>query len=236
MQEGPLLMTKADRDRLVTLKKTKKGLIRQRDATEELGMSVRQVKRLLFAMKKRGDKAVVHGLRGKSSNRRIGADLGSITKVGHDLDLVLHRDVVGSGQYPSQALAEIDQGVAFGAHPAENLPHDAFHRLRGLLEASDALLHPGDEGGVVQVLRMRADEFPTAVDAVDGLERVQPSAKLVGGTSDDPAKGGEAPSLTTWATIQCSRMAACATLAAARLRMLASLWNASIRSPNTKRV
>jgi transposase len=71
MQEGPLLMTQADRDRLVTLKKAKKGLIRQREAAEELGLSVRQVKRLLFAMKKRGDKAVVHGLRGKSSNRRI---------------------------------------------------------------------------------------------------------------------------------------------------------------------
>src|SRR6266567_3585862 len=43
MQEG-LLMTQADRDRLVTLKKAKK---------------------------KRGDKAVIHGLRGKASNRRI---------------------------------------------------------------------------------------------------------------------------------------------------------------------
>ena len=29
------------------------------------------MKRLLYALKKRGDKAVVHGLRGKPSNRRI---------------------------------------------------------------------------------------------------------------------------------------------------------------------
>src|SRR6266536_3527028 len=43
MQEGQLLMTQADRDRLVTLRKAKK----------------------------RGDKAVVHGLRGKPSNRKI---------------------------------------------------------------------------------------------------------------------------------------------------------------------
>ena len=64
-------MTQADRDRLVTLKKAKKRLITQRQAAEELDLSVRQVKRLLYALKKGGDKAVVHGLRGKPSNRRI---------------------------------------------------------------------------------------------------------------------------------------------------------------------
>src|SRR4030081_3765890 len=71
MQEGPLLMTQADRDRLVTLKKAKKKLITQREAAEELGISTRHVKRLLHALKKRGDQAVIHGLRGKPSNRRI---------------------------------------------------------------------------------------------------------------------------------------------------------------------
>jgi hypothetical protein len=64
-------MTQADRDRLVTLKKAKKKLITQREAAEELELSVRQVKRLLYALKKYGDKAVVHGLRGVPSNRRI---------------------------------------------------------------------------------------------------------------------------------------------------------------------
>ena len=64
-------MTQADRDRLVTLKKAKKKLITQRAAAEELGLSTRQVKRLLYALKKRGDKAVIHGLRGKPSKRRI---------------------------------------------------------------------------------------------------------------------------------------------------------------------
>jgi transposase len=72
MQEGQLLMTQGDRDRLVTLRKAKKRLITQRQAAEELGLSVRQVKRLLYALKKRGDKSVVHGLRGKPSNQRIG--------------------------------------------------------------------------------------------------------------------------------------------------------------------
>jgi len=71
MQEGQLLMTQADRDRLVALKKAKKKLITQREAAEELGLSVRHVKRLLYRLKKHGDKAVVHGLRGKPSNRKI---------------------------------------------------------------------------------------------------------------------------------------------------------------------
>src|SRR5450759_1827089 len=71
MQEGQLLMTQSDRDRLVTLRKARKKLIKQREAAEELGVSVRQVKRLLYALKKRGDRAVIHGLRGVGSKRRI---------------------------------------------------------------------------------------------------------------------------------------------------------------------
>jgi len=39
MQEGQLLMTQADRDRLVTLKKAKKKLITQREAAAELGIA-----------------------------------------------------------------------------------------------------------------------------------------------------------------------------------------------------
>ena len=64
-------MTQAERDRLVALKKAKKKLITQREAAEELGLSVRPVKRLIYALKKHGDKAVVHKLRGRPSNRKI---------------------------------------------------------------------------------------------------------------------------------------------------------------------
>jgi len=64
-------MTQADRDRLVALKKAKKNLITQREAAEELELSIRQVQRLVNALKKEGDKAVVHGLRGRASNRKI---------------------------------------------------------------------------------------------------------------------------------------------------------------------
>jgi transposase InsO family protein len=64
-------MTQADRDRLVALKKVKRKLITQREAAEELELSIRQVQRLLYGLQDRGDKAVIHGLLGKASNRRI---------------------------------------------------------------------------------------------------------------------------------------------------------------------
>jgi hypothetical protein len=69
MQEGQLLMTQEERDRRVALKKAKKKVITQREDAEELGLGIRQVKRLLYGLKKRGDQAVVHGLRG---SRRTG--------------------------------------------------------------------------------------------------------------------------------------------------------------------
>jgi len=64
-------MTQGERDRLVALKKAKKKLITQKEAAKELGITERQVRRLLRQLKRRGDKAVVHALRGESSNRKI---------------------------------------------------------------------------------------------------------------------------------------------------------------------
>ena len=66
-------MTHADRDRLVTLKKAKKKLITQTEAAAELQVSLRHVKRMLKALHERGDRAIVHGLRGRESNRKIDA-------------------------------------------------------------------------------------------------------------------------------------------------------------------
>ena len=63
-------MTQADRDRLVALNKAKDQKVTQRQAAEELKLSERQVRRLLVKLKREGDQAVIHGLRGRS-NRRI---------------------------------------------------------------------------------------------------------------------------------------------------------------------
>ncbi len=64
-------MTQRDRDRLVVLKKAQKKLITQKQAAAELEVTQRQVGRLLKALKRRGDTAVIHGLRGRVSNRKL---------------------------------------------------------------------------------------------------------------------------------------------------------------------
>lgn len=65
-------MTQRDRDRLVVLKKALKKLIRQSQAAKELDLSPRQVRRLLKRLKAQGDRVVIHGLRGRPSNRKLG--------------------------------------------------------------------------------------------------------------------------------------------------------------------
>jgi len=64
-------MTQRERDRLVVLKKARKKLITQRQAAAELQVTERQVRRLLVRLKEIGDRAVVHGLRERPSNRRL---------------------------------------------------------------------------------------------------------------------------------------------------------------------
>src|SRR5690242_2708443 len=64
-------MTQRDRDRLVVLRKAQKKLITQRQAAAELQLTERHVRRLLVRLKEVGDRAVVHGLRQRPSNRRL---------------------------------------------------------------------------------------------------------------------------------------------------------------------
>jgi winged helix-turn helix protein len=64
-------MTQQDRDRLVALKKAKKGLITQLQAAVEMGQSERHIRRLLAKLRAEGDQALVHQLRGRPSNRKL---------------------------------------------------------------------------------------------------------------------------------------------------------------------
>lgn len=64
-------MTQAERDRLVVLRKAKKGLVTQAEAAGELQVSPRQVRRMIARLKEVGDKTVIHGLKRKASNRRL---------------------------------------------------------------------------------------------------------------------------------------------------------------------
>ena len=68
-------MTQAERDRLVALKKAKKKLITQKQAAEEIGVTERQVRRLLRKLRRKGDRAVIHELRGRASNRKLPTEM-----------------------------------------------------------------------------------------------------------------------------------------------------------------
>lgn len=68
-------MTQAERDRLVALKKAKKKLITQKQAAEEIGVTERQVRRLLRKLRRKGDRVVIHELRGRPSNRKLPEEL-----------------------------------------------------------------------------------------------------------------------------------------------------------------
>src|SRR5579863_6556676 len=66
-----IAMSQAERDELNWLKQAKEGRITQREAAERIGVSDRWVRKLLKGMAQRGDAVVVHGLRGRPSNRKF---------------------------------------------------------------------------------------------------------------------------------------------------------------------
>ena len=63
-------MGQEERDRLKVLHEVRQGQLRQAEAAGQLKLSTRQVRRLVKKMGEVGDRAVVHGLRGRRSNRR----------------------------------------------------------------------------------------------------------------------------------------------------------------------
>jgi hypothetical protein len=75
MGEDRLAMSQEERDRLKVLHEASKRQITQKQAAGQLKVSERQLRRMLSRLKDVGDKAVVHGLRGRVSNRRVAEDV-----------------------------------------------------------------------------------------------------------------------------------------------------------------
>lgn len=63
-------MSQRDRDRLVVLKQAQKRQITQAEAAGQLDCTERHLRRLLKKFKLEGDKAMIHGLLGRPSNRK----------------------------------------------------------------------------------------------------------------------------------------------------------------------
>jgi len=68
-----IAMSQEERDDLDWLKRAKDGSISQREAAKKMGVSDRWVRTLVKRMNQRGDAVVVHGLRGRPSNRKLPA-------------------------------------------------------------------------------------------------------------------------------------------------------------------
>lgn len=73
VEKGLLTMSIRERDRLRVMQALAAGQMRQAQAAEELGVSVRQIKRLLRGFRNHGPAALVDARRGRPSNRRLPA-------------------------------------------------------------------------------------------------------------------------------------------------------------------
>jgi predicted ArsR family transcriptional regulator len=75
METERIALSQRDRDRLRVLHEVKEKHLTQIQAAERLKVTDRHIRRLLVAVRERGDGAVVHGLRGRPSNRRLATSL-----------------------------------------------------------------------------------------------------------------------------------------------------------------
>jgi transposase len=71
MEAERITLNQRERDRLRVLNEIRQKHITQREAAQRLKISDRHIRRLLLAVAQRGDRAVVHGLRGRASNRKL---------------------------------------------------------------------------------------------------------------------------------------------------------------------
>ena len=75
METERITLSQRERDRLKVLHEVKQKHLSQVAAAARLKVTDRQVRRMLLRIRERGDAALVHGLRGRPSNRKLAARL-----------------------------------------------------------------------------------------------------------------------------------------------------------------
>src|SRR6202162_3363806 len=80
MAEGPMeteriTLSQRERDRLKVLHEVQQKHLTQVAAAERLKVSDRHVRRVLLRLRERGDRSLIHGLRGRPSNRKLATRL-----------------------------------------------------------------------------------------------------------------------------------------------------------------
>ena len=71
METERIALSQEERDRLHLLRELERGELRQVAAAQRMKLTDRQVRRLLQRWREQGDRAVIHGLRGRPSNRKF---------------------------------------------------------------------------------------------------------------------------------------------------------------------
>ncbi len=71
METERIALSQPERDRLKVLHQVQQRQLTQRAAAARLQVSDRQVRRMLLGIRQRGDAALIHGLRGRPSNRKL---------------------------------------------------------------------------------------------------------------------------------------------------------------------
>src|SRR5271156_4934834 len=75
MEPERIALSQRERDRLKVLHEVKQKHLTQVEAAARLKVGDRQVRRMLLGLRERGDHSLVHGLRGRPSNRKLAARL-----------------------------------------------------------------------------------------------------------------------------------------------------------------
>ena len=70
MERGALVMSQKERTRLVILSRVSEETMTVREASEVIGVSYRQARRIYKRYQEEGDKGLIHRNRGQPSNRR----------------------------------------------------------------------------------------------------------------------------------------------------------------------
>ncbi len=71
MREERIELSQRERERLKVVHEIERGHLKQVEAGQRLGLSTRQVRRILQRVKEEGDRGIVHRSRGRPSNRKI---------------------------------------------------------------------------------------------------------------------------------------------------------------------
>src|SRR5439155_21729295 len=115
METERIALSQRERDRLRVLHEVKQKQITQIEAAKRLKISDRHIRRLLFRLGEHGDRAMIHGLRGRRSNRRLAErlELNILRRVRQryaDFGPTLARRALGAGGIAGEPrdAAEVD--------------------------------------------------------------------------------------------------------------------------------